>query len=778
MATDPQWGFGRDTIEGCIRYMEATDRRIQPTLLCKDHLYPDCTTEPFDAFLLAGRSPWIVPYISGQPVVHLDLTDPVSGEYSVSTNANDIGWLAADILWNRGTASFGYCTYAAVPHTDLGRRSEARRKAFVHGLAEHGVPHADTCVSPHTLESPQGLLRWVDSLPRPAGIFAFNDTAALEVLQACNLLRLQVPHDVAVVGVDNDQLICNLSHPSITSIDINQTTLAYQGLAMVEQILTGNLPAKRNIRVPVTATVLRESTGHFTTSVDTRLNRAITYIRERAHQNPSVDALVRASGLSHRNLELLFKEQQGRTPQEELILARHTYCLKELRIRHASIEEISAHLGMNNSTFYRTFKKIEGCTPAEYRNYYRGSAAPLREMNRIKTEPLQIGILSSFHWQASRDFMNGVTAYAQTDPGINLILHDYSRFTPSAEQHAYDGAIVVSGDHFPKKSQATMPVVFHAYEQHADETGCRRVDEIDIGRLAGRHFIRKGHRHFAYFTPYEIKQPTPNERAFTLRDQRGLKRKEGLRAALDDAGLQDAPIHTFVMESAKVTLLEWLQSLPKPIALFCFNDQLAAQIQQICQHHNINVPKQIAILGVDNHSGYCKLAQPSLSSIDIGFARIGAHTLKQLVAYLRKKPSIETRAFQAQMVHARGSTAGLAVDDSALCSAVEYIETHFQEPISVNEIAMAAGINRRPLEMRFKKYLRSTPRHYLQETRLIHAEKLLIYSSQRINEISDQCGFKQTNHFCRLFREQYGVTPREFRVQRGALEYNPITRTG
>ncbi len=253
-----------------------------------------------------------------------------------------------------------------------------------------------------------------------------------------------------------------------------------------------------------------------------------------------------------------------------------------------------------------------------------------------------------------------------------------------------------------------------------------------------------------------------------------LDRQTGFRNELDRAGLHGTPIHFFSMNSSD-SILDWLIDLPKPAALFCFNDQLSIQVQMMCLNHGIRVPTDIAILGVDNSPGYCRLARPSLSSIDVGFSRIGAHVLKQFAAFIRKERPAENRIFPAQMVHERGSTAGIAIDDPQLSNAVEFIETNFAKITSVEEIAQAAGISRRLLELRFTKHLHSTPYRYLVETRLIHAEKQLIYSTLRINEISDQCCFKQPNHFCRIFREHYGITPTDFRARRGALEFKTDT---
>lgn len=770
VATDPQSGYGRDTIEGCIQYLEEMDSPIELTLICDGFGDPEVLAQPFDAFLLSGRSLWISPYISAaKPVVHLDLPNPQPVEYSISSDADATGNLAADLLWERGVAAFGYCQYYFPPESGAEMCNAGRLQGFQRGLAERGIAEAAARVQRHTLGTTQALLDWIDHLPRPAGIFAFNDKVALEIVQACALLRLQVPHEISVVGVDNDALVCNLMHPSITSIDINLAELAHQGLSVLTHLLEGTAPHNKHAVLPVENAYLRESTGHFSTTVDHRLIRAVRYIHEHAHQGISVADVVKVSGLGHRTLELLFKEQLGRTPQEELIQARHRYCLKELRVNQSSIVDLSADLGMSHSSFYRTFKKMEGCTPAEYRDYYFGGDAPVRQMSRRNPDLIQIGMISSFQWKTSRDFMAGATAFAQTEPGLNLILHDTDRVTSFAEHIWYDGAVVVCGHQYPENANPNTPTIYHSYKQANAAAGNIQVDESDIGRLAGRHFIRKGHVHFAYYIGFDIHEVPPRDAASELLDHRSRDRYEGFRAALDEAGLKDTPIHRYLKETASESCIEWLRSLPKPVALFCFNDQLALQSQMVCLTDGLRVPEDVSILGVDNDPSLCRLAHPSLSSIDVGFARIGAYTLKQFVGCLRKEHPPADRTFPAQMVHARESTAGLAVADPALVLAVAYIEQHFQTPMSVMDVAQAAGIERRPLEMRFKKHLRSTPGRYLQETRLIHAETRLIYSSDRISEIAEQCGFKQTNHFCRVFKQQYGITPREFKAQRGAL---------
>ena len=164
------------------------------------------------------------------------------------------------------------------------------------------------------------LAGWIGKLPTPLGLFACDDDRGREVLEVCRLLGLNVPEDIAVIGVDNDEVFCELADPPLTSIALNAETAGYRAAELLDAMMQGRLRKRRHIVVEALVVVTRRSTDIVAID-DEDISAALKFIRRQGHRI-SVEDVAREVAVSRRNLEKRFRETIGRTVLEEIQLIR------------------------------------------------------------------------------------------------------------------------------------------------------------------------------------------------------------------------------------------------------------------------------------------------------------------------------------------------------------------------------------------------------------------------------------------------------------------------
>ncbi|MFM7290937.1 MAG: substrate-binding domain-containing protein, partial [Planctomycetia bacterium] len=263
--------------------------------------------------------------------------DSASGIPYIYTDNAAIGRLGAEHLLACGFETLAFCGY---PRTTTSGWSEERAAAFAEACTKAGRP----C---HTFTGRHGnarrwadlqgeLARWLTHLPKPLGLMACNDLRARHVLEACRTLGLRVPHDVAVIGVDNDEMICELTDPPLSSIDQAARRIGYEAAALLERLMharpepagrgRGGKPRRppatpERIVVPPIGVVARASTDTLATS-DPAVVETLHALRRTPWMRPAVEALAAAVGLSRTGLESRFKAAVGRSIHEEYIRLR------------------------------------------------------------------------------------------------------------------------------------------------------------------------------------------------------------------------------------------------------------------------------------------------------------------------------------------------------------------------------------------------------------------------------------------------------------------------
>ncbi|MEM9282628.1 MAG: substrate-binding domain-containing protein, partial [Verrucomicrobiota bacterium] len=215
----------------------------------------------------------------------------------------------------------------------------------------------------------------------------------------------------------------------------------------------------------------------------------------------------------------------------------------------------------------------------------------------------------------------------------------------------------------------------------------------------------------------------------------------------------------------------WLGTMTPPFAVMAAHDPRAAMVIRACERVGLQVPEDVAVIGVNNDTVACESCHPPLSSIERNDIEIGEEAARLLDQLLQgKDPPEEELVVAPGAVQDRQSTDSLAVDHPDLLNAIAYCRQHFREPIGVADIVDANPRSRRWLEDAFVENLGCTPRTFLFRLRLREAQKILIESPDLLpGEVATRSGYSGTRQLNAHFRSELGVTAREYTREENSI---------
>jgi LacI family transcriptional regulator len=215
------------------------------------------------------------------------------------------------------------------------------------------------------------LTVWLESLEKPLGLMAANDARARHVLEACRAIGLRVPEDVAVLGVDNDEVICELTDPPLSSIEHGAANLGYQAAALLDRLMAGKKAKKLKTLIAPKEVVTRRSTDILAIE-DHEVATAMAFIHRNRCTPIRISDVVEAVQVSRSTLETRFKAVTGRTMHGEIQRLQIDRARSMLATTDLPIKQISALAGFANVHYMTTiFRQSTGWTPAEYRKHVR-----------------------------------------------------------------------------------------------------------------------------------------------------------------------------------------------------------------------------------------------------------------------------------------------------------------------------------------------------------------------------------------------------------------------
>lgn len=219
------------------------------------------------------------------------------------------------------------------------------------------------------LYDPIQLTTWLQSLPKPVAIMACDDNQAYHITEACLQAEgagFRIPDDIAVLGVNNDETICRLSAPNLSSLNQNIEQGGYDVARLIDRILHDPKAEREDIMVYPTHIITRQSTDIYANN-DPHIAEVLKYIHENISQKITVDELVALVPLSRRLLESRFKKSMGTSIYDYIIQVRIEK-MTQLLGEGLSVSEAASELGFSDiKNVSRTFKQLKGMTPSEYR---------------------------------------------------------------------------------------------------------------------------------------------------------------------------------------------------------------------------------------------------------------------------------------------------------------------------------------------------------------------------------------------------------------------------
>lgn len=279
--------------------------------------------------------------------------------------------IACSHFLDRGFRHFGYV--GPLQHSYV----KQHHHVFEQTLEERGLKcHHFASLSDHSKENSwelwmSELMHWLQTLPKPVGIHAWGEDIGRLVIHACIWSKLSVPHDVAVLGSDYDEVLCNASHPPLSGVLTPAKQFGQKAAELLDQMMQGKQPSEQHVVYAPEGIVTKASTDTLAIE-DPQLVQALSYIRENACRQIDVQDILRKVPMARRSLERKFQQAIGRAPSEEirrLRIAKARSLLAETDLSMQAIAEASGYSTYNYLTY--AFKRETGSTPSAYRKSIR-----------------------------------------------------------------------------------------------------------------------------------------------------------------------------------------------------------------------------------------------------------------------------------------------------------------------------------------------------------------------------------------------------------------------
>ena len=211
------------------------------------------------------------------------------------------------------------------------------------------------------------LDEWLISLPKPVAMLACDDNFALQISEICKMKNIKIPKDVSLMGVDNDDLICNLSDPPISSIELDVEKGGYEAGRLIHQLIKKDKTEPFNIIINPTRIELRQSTEIYNVE-DEYIDTVVKHLIKNFDTEINIDALSEIVPLSRRNLEIKFKKEMDTSIYQFILTLRINHFANLLLTTDRSLFDLALESGFNDcKNISRVFKKFKGITPIEYR---------------------------------------------------------------------------------------------------------------------------------------------------------------------------------------------------------------------------------------------------------------------------------------------------------------------------------------------------------------------------------------------------------------------------
>lgn len=286
------------------------------------------------------------------------------------------------------------------------------------------------------------------------------------------------------------------------------------------------------------------------------------------------------------------------------------------------------------------------------------------------------------------------------------------------------------------------------------------IDNAAVGRLAAEFFLQRGYRNFAFVHRWELGA--------------SRKRRDHFRAVISAAGYH-CEVLSWTKERKNTAdtasnrrrwIKRRLAKLRMPSAVFVSRDVEAVAVIDSCIDLGLDVPGQVAVLGVGNSEPICECLRIPLSSIEENWEQVGYQGAELLDRLMRgQRPPTDPIYVAPGKVVQRRSTDSLAFEHPLLVAALRYIHENAYRPINMADIVKQMDTSRSGLERIFREHYVRPPMEEVRQLRLAEARRLLAETDKKIVTIAELAGYPSSHHLCRVFKQQLAQTPNEYRAR-------------
>jgi LacI family transcriptional regulator len=383
LLVETQGGAGRDSLRGIARYV----RESGPWALHHDPRTEMFTEGWFPTWLKNWKGSGIIGRFETDAIVNVikELGIPAIDLLGVRRDLpfpqvlpdNDaIGRLAAQHLLERGFRQFGYIGWRNESW------SEQRRRAFQDAVTKQGcecsilqVPNFKTL--PESWDDLiEHFAEWIRQQPKPLGLMLCFDHVGPPVTQACRQIGVAVPEEVAIIGVDNSEVLCEICDPPLSSVSPNHEGVGYEGAALLDAMMNGAEAPTEPVIIPPRGVIVRQSTS-ISAIEDPVVSAAMSMIREHACNGLQVSDVAEHMPVSRSVLQRRFLAVLGRSVHNEILRVQLRKAQDLLRETDLTVRSVAEKSGFKHPEYMAAvFKSRLGLTPGQYRKRYQPASTP------------------------------------------------------------------------------------------------------------------------------------------------------------------------------------------------------------------------------------------------------------------------------------------------------------------------------------------------------------------------------------------------------------------
>ena len=303
------------------------------------------------------------------PVIAQDFKERFDEIPNITGAYKETGKMAAEYFLKKGFRNFAFYGFRNIVWSR--ERAEGfKERVMEAGYDVHLYERTDSRAVDLWHYKPATLTKWLKSLPKPVALMSCDDNLGNHITEASRLIEIKIPDEIAVLGVDNDEMLCELSDPPLSSIGLDTEKCGYEAARLMHQMIRNNSGKYEDITVRPTQVYSRVSTDIFASS-DKYIVDALRYIHENLDKNLKVNQVLKEVPMSRRSLEKRFIMTTGYPVYEYIYNKRIERFTQKLLETDMTIFEIALDLGLSDSkNIARQFKQIKGLTPVAYRKKY------------------------------------------------------------------------------------------------------------------------------------------------------------------------------------------------------------------------------------------------------------------------------------------------------------------------------------------------------------------------------------------------------------------------